>query len=120
MASAKVSLFVFNSDNSDCNIIDSKSLSIFSPVSADNSIHCISPERSSTIKSSVKSCSFTLCGCASCLSHLFIATIIGTFADLAWDIASLVCGITPSSAATINTTMSVTFAPLSLISVNAA
>jgi hypothetical protein len=42
------------------------------------------------------------------LSILLIATITGTSAALAWLIASIVCGITPSSAATTSTTMSVT------------
>jgi hypothetical protein len=37
-----------------------------------------------------------------------MATMSGTFAALAWLIASIVCGITPSSAATTSTTMSVT------------
>src|ERR1700722_14789580 len=49
-----------------------------------------------------------------------MATIIGTFAALAWLIASTVCGITPSSAATTSTTMSVTLAPRARIAVNAA
>jgi hypothetical protein len=43
------------------------------------------------------------------LSILLIATIIGTLAALACLIASIVCGITPSSAATTSTTMSVTW-----------
>ena len=59
-------------------------------------------------------------GLASGLSILLIATIIGTFAALAWLIASIVCGITPSSAATTSTTMSVTLAPRARIAVNAA
>ena len=49
-----------------------------------------------------------------------MATIIGTFAALAWLIASTVCGITPSSAATTSTTMSVTLAPRARIAVKAA
>ena len=57
---------------------------------------------------------------ASGLSILLTATIIGTFALLAWSIASLVCGLTPSSAATIMMTISVTLAPRARISVNAA
>ena len=39
-----------------------------------------------------------LSGLASGLSHLLIATIIGTPAALAWLMASTVCGITASSA----------------------
>jgi hypothetical protein len=40
-----------------------------------------------------------------------MATMIGTPADLAWLMASMVWGITPSSAATTSTTMSVMLAP---------
>jgi len=54
------------------------------------------------------------------LSILFTATIIGTFAAFAWSMASSVCGITPSSAATTITTMSVIFAPRARIRVNAS
>jgi hypothetical protein len=49
-----------------------------------------------------------------------MATTIGTSAARAWLIASLVCGITPSSAATTRITMSVTSAPRARIAVNAA
>src|SRR5690625_2858711 len=42
----------------------------------------------------------TLSGFASSKSILLTATIIGTPASFAWLIASTVCGITPSSAAT--------------------
>ena len=42
---------------------------------------------------------------------MFRATTIGTSAARAWLIASSVCGITPSSAATTSTAMSVTLAP---------
>ena len=41
-------------------------------------------------------------------------------AALAWLIASIVCGIKPSSAATTSTTMSVTFAPRARMAVKAA
>ena len=51
---------------------------------------------------------------------MLTATIIGTSAALAWSIASTVCGMTPSSAATTITAMSVTFAPRARIAVNAA
>jgi hypothetical protein len=57
---------------------------------------------------------------ASGLSILFIATTIGTPAALAWWMASLVCGITPSSAATTRITMSVALAPRARIAVKAA
>ena len=57
---------------------------------------------------------------ASGLSILFIATTIGTLAALACEIASLVCGMTPSSAATTRMTMSVALAPRARIAVKAA
>ena len=49
-----------------------------------------------------------------------MATMIGTPAALAWLIASTVCGMTPSSAATTSTTMSVTLAPRARMAVNAS
>ena len=54
------------------------------------------------------------------MSILLMATISGTPAALAWLIASTVCGITPSSAATTSTTMSVTLAPRWRMAVNAS
>ena len=59
-------------------------------------------------------------GWASGWSILLIATMIGTLAALAWSIASSVCGITPSSAATTRMTMSVTLAPRARMRVNAS
>src|SRR6266567_4420241 len=52
------------------------------------------------------------------LSILLIATMIGTFAARAWWMASIVWGITPSSAATTSTTRSVTWAPLARMAVD--
>ena len=46
--------------------------------------------------------------------------MIGTSAARAWSMASWVCGMTPSSAATTSTTTSVTLAPRARISVNAS
>jgi hypothetical protein len=54
------------------------------------------------------------------LSTLFTATTIGTPAAWAWLSASMVCGITPSSAATTRTAMSVTFAPRARMAVKAS
>ena len=54
------------------------------------------------------------------LSILLMATMIGTLASRAWLIASTVCGITPSSAATTSTTMSVALAPRARMAVKAA
>lgn len=42
---------------------------------------------------------------------LLMATTMGTPAALAWEMASIVCGRTPSSAATMMMAMSVTLAP---------
>ena len=54
------------------------------------------------------------------MSILFTATTIGTSAARAWEIDSFVCGMTPSSAATTSTAMSVTFAPRARMAVNAS
>lgn len=48
-----------------------------------------------------------------------MATRIGTPAALAWEIASTVCGRTPSSAATTTIAMSVTRVPRARIALNA-
>ncbi len=53
-------------------------------------------------------------------SILLMATTIGTSAALAWLSASIVWGITPSSAATTSTTMSVASAPRARMAVNAS
>ena len=78
------------------------------------------PPHSSGISPRSESCCFTRSGWASGLSILFTATTIGTPAALAWSMASTVCGITPSSAATTSTTMSVTLAPRARMSVKAS
>ena len=80
----------------------------------------ISPPHSSGVRPHSTKPVNTWSGLAPGLSILLIATIIGTPAALAWSIASFVCGITPSSAATIIITISVTLAPRALISVNAS
>ena len=61
----------------------------------------------------------TLSGVAPSLSILLTAIITGTSAAFAWSIASTVCGITPSSAATTTIATSVTFAPRARMAVNA-
>ena len=79
-----------------------------------------SPPYSSTrTPLSARSC-LTRVGFASGLSILLIATTTGTFAARAWSIASTVCGMTPSSAATTRTTMSVARAPRARIIVKAS
>ena len=54
------------------------------------------------------------------MSILFTATTIGTSAARACEIDSFVCGMTPSSAATTSTAMSVTFAPRARMAVKAS
>src|SRR3989441_1317488 len=66
-----------------------------------------------------RSC-LTFCTLAVGRSILLIATTIGTPAFLACEIASMVCGMMASSAATTSTTMSVTWAPRARIAVNAS
>ena len=60
----------------------------------------------------------TLSGLAPGLSILLTATMMGTPAAFAWLIDSMVWGMTPSSAATIRMTISVTLAPRARMAVN--
>ena len=80
----------------------------------------VSPPKSSATKPYSVSCPRTFCGSAPSLSILFTATTIGTSAACAWLSASIVCGFTPSSAATTSTAMSVTLAPRARMAVNAS
>ena len=111
---------VFKSNISACKIIASTNLSKFNLVVAEISTIKVSPDKSSAISSCSNNWFLIFWGSASGKSHLLIATTIGTFAAFACLIDSTVCGFTPSSAATTNTTTSVSFDPLALISVNAA
>ena len=77
------------------------------------------PYSSTTMPASVSSV-LTRSGFASGLSILLSAMMIGTLAAFAWLIASSVWGMTPSSAATTTTAMSVTRAPRARIAVNAS
>ena len=76
------------------------------------------PNSSSTTFCCSRSC-FTFCTLALGRSILLIATISGTPAFRAWLMASIVWGMTWSSAATTSTTMSVTWAPRARMAVNA-
>ena len=67
-----------------------------------------------------KSSCFTRSIFALGLSILLIATMISIPAAFAWLIASTVCGMTPSSAATTRIAISVAFAPRIRIAVNAS
>ena len=98
----------------------SKSSSMFSPVIAEILTKGYLPPHASGVIFKAAISSMILSGLAPGLSILLTATIIGTLAAKAWSIASLVCGITPSSAATMIITISVTLVPRARISVNAA
>ena len=87
---------------------------------ADTGTNVVEPPQSSDISPySVSSC-LTFSTLALGLSILLTATIISTSAALAWLIASIVCGITPSSAATTRIAISVACAPRILMAVNAS
>ena len=89
--------------------------------SADISTVIVSPPHDSGTRPCSDSCVHApAAGSALSRSILLIATTIGTSAALAWLMASIVCGMTPSSAATTSTTMSVTWAPRARIFVKAA
>ena len=100
--------------------IISSSRSRFVFVLAETGTMTVSPPQSSASRPRSASCCLTRSGWASGLSILLIATMIGTSAALAWSMASSVCGITPSSAATTSTTMSVTLAPRARMRVKAS
>ena len=90
------------------------------PFNADTGTKGVSPPQSSGVSPFSDNWVLIESTFESSLSILFTATTIGTFADLAWLIASSVCGITPSSAATTNIIISVKLAPLDLIAEKAA
>ena len=112
--------FAFNSRTSAVKSTISRRSVIPSFVCADTGTKIVLPPQSSGISSySANSC-FTLSMFALGLSILLIATMISTPAAFAWLIASTVCGITPSSAATTRIAISVDWAPLIRIAVNAS
>ena len=80
----------------------------------------VSPPQASGTSPCSESCCRTRLRSASPRSILLTATMIGTSAALAWSIASTVWGMTPSSAATTSTTMSVTSAPRARMAVKAS
>ena len=90
------------------------------PVTALVSTNWTSPPWSSGNSCSANSCCRVRATFAFGMSTLLMATTILTSAARAWAIASWVCGITPSVAATTITAMSVTFAPRARILVNAS
>ena len=112
--------FAFNSIISAVRSTVSSRVPIPSPVFADTGTNSVLPPQSTGISSySVISC-FTRSMFAPGLSILLTATIISIPAAFAWLMASTVCGITPSSAATTRIAISVEFAPRIRIAVNAS
>ena len=113
-------LSAFNSRISAVNRIVSRRSSIPSPLLAETFTHSVLPPHSEDTSSySISSC-FTLSGFAAGLSILLTATMISTPAAFAWLMASTVCGITPSSAATTRIAISVAFAPRIRMAVKAS
>ena len=92
----------------------------FSFCFAETAENCVVPPQSSGCSPSAASSLFTRSTFASGMSILLTATTIGTSAARACEIDSFVCGMTPSSAATTSTAMSVTFAPRARMAVNAS
>ena len=93
---------------------------MLSPFLADTLTNIVSPPYSSATRLYSVSCWRIFSGFAPSLSTLLTATTIGTPAAWAWLRASMVCGMTPSSAATTRITMSVTWAPRARMAVNAS
>ena len=90
------------------------------PCLAETSTNIVSPPNSSATRPYSVSWARTFIGSAPSLSTLLTATTIGTPAACAWFSASMVCGFTPSSAATTRIEMSVTCAPRARMAVNAS
>ncbi|SLH70414.1 Uncharacterised protein [Mycobacteroides abscessus subsp. abscessus] len=90
------------------------------PCLAEMSTNMVSPPYSSATSPYSVSCWRIFSGFAPSLSILLTATTIGTSAACAWLMASTVCGMTPSSAATTRIAMSVAFAPRARMAVNAS
>ena len=109
---------------SSCRSATSRTISISSSrpwrLLAETGTSGTSPPYSSTTMPASVSSVLTRSGLESGLSILLSAMMIGTFAALAWLIASSVWGMTPSSAATTTIAMSVTFAPRARMAVNAS
>mmetsp|Transcript_13700 Transcript_13700/g.23504 ORF Transcript_13700/g.23504 Transcript_13700/m.23504 type:complete len:349 (-) Transcript_13700:1421-2467(-) len=108
------------SSTSETREIISSRVSMPSPLMALIGTMTVEPPQSSGMRPcSVSSC-LTLSGLAPSLSILLMATTMGTRAAWACLMASIVCGLTPSSAATTRTAMSVTFAPRERMAVKAS
>ena len=109
-----------SSRSSDWSRIISSSLSTLVPFLAEIGTAIVLPPHSSTSRLCFDRSCRTISTLASGRSILLIAMIIGTLAARAWSMASTVCGMTRSSAATTRTTISVTCAPRARMAVNAS
>ena len=109
--------FAFCSSISVTSRIISSSPSRLSRFFAETGTVTVDPPQSSGVSPRSANSCLTRSRLALALSILLMATMIGTPAAFAWSIASCVCGITPSSAATTRMTMSVTLAPRARINV---
>ena len=112
--------FATSSSTSAVSATVSRRVSMPMPVLADTGMKGTSPPHSSHTTSSAASSSRTLSGFAASLSILLTAMMSGTPAARACETASLVCGLTPSSAATTTMAMSVTRAPRARIAEKAS
>mmetsp|Transcript_20521 Transcript_20521/g.69558 ORF Transcript_20521/g.69558 Transcript_20521/m.69558 type:complete len:299 (-) Transcript_20521:684-1580(-) len=112
--------FALSSSSSACSV--SASRSSVSPVRslAETRQNIVSPPSFSETRSYAVSSVSTRAASAPGASILLMTTTTGTRAAFAHAIESTVCCLTPSSAATTRITMSVTLAPRSRISANAA
>ena len=99
--------FAFNSRTSAVRSTISRRSVTPSLVCAETGTKIVLPPQSSGISSYSDSSCFTLSILALGLSILLMATMISTPAAFAWLMASTVCGITPSSAATTRIAISV-------------
>ena len=117
---AALSGFALSSSISAVRMTISRSSSIPSPRFAEIGHTIVLPPHSSGTSSYSVSCCLILSGFAPSTSILLTATTIGTSAAFAWFIASIVCGMMPSSAATTRITTSVTCAPRARMDVNAS
>ncbi len=104
----------FSSSISATNNINSKRSCIPWPVLAETIIEGIFPPKPSTKISNWANSLLVFSGLVWGLSILFKATIMGMPANLAWEIASLVCSFGPSQLSTTKTAMSAIFAPRAL------
>ena len=113
MTAARVVAFglALSSSTSACRAMSSSRVSMPLPVTAETSANSVSPPKSVVCRPCSASCDFTRSTLADGRSHLLIATMVVFLDFLACLIASIVCGMMPSLAATTSTMMSVMSAP---------